>query len=100
MASSLWEILVPKFFNDAVEIPLAHHQLWDEFAITISPGMTILRSAKGRWVSGAGLQEEPMIPVLLLCDWNSITQLARFTKEHYAQHSIMFYKVSDEVHFV
>lgn len=97
---SLWEILVPKFWNDGTEIEIDHHKKWDEEALLISAGMTILRTAKGVWNNQKNLVSEGMIPVRLLCGWNEIHQLANFTREHYQQNVIMFYKISDEVHFV
>ena len=58
---SLWEVLVPATW-DEYEIPLKYHQIWVEGVRMISGGLTILKRAKGQWVSLEGeLFIEPMI---------------------------------------
>lgn len=96
----MWEILVPKCMNDGSEWSLYWHNEWDDFVLKISHGMTILRSAKGRWRHSAGQQEEQMIPVRVICSPAEMTKIARFTKEHYEQKVVLFYRVSNEVYFI
>lgn len=59
----LWEILVPTMMNGK-PVMTKYHKVWDEKVRAISNGLTILKSAKGEWVSSSGeLFAERMIPV-------------------------------------
>lgn len=111
----LWEILVPhsleKFCFGITEdrenkygyykVRMSHHKLWDSRAMKYSEGCTILRSGKGTWKDDLGdYITERMIPVRLLITRSDIFELAEFTKEHYKQDAVMFYRVSEEVHII
>jgi hypothetical protein len=94
----MWEILVPRCDNDGTEIALAHHQAWDAFVRNQSGGLTILKPAKGNWVSPDGqLFVEPMIPVRIMCGRKTIVNIAEFTMKHYQQLAVLVYLVSSEV---
>lgn len=111
---SLWEILVPKYCTDEqfdniqkakynptvkmYEISMPHHHEWDDYVINVTGGgLTVMRSGKGTWICPKGKRvEESMIPVRILCTTKQINDIASFTKDHYAQEAIMFYKISDE----
>jgi hypothetical protein len=93
----LWEVLVPATWEEE-EIPLKYHHLWDEGVRTISGGLSILKTAKGHWVSPDGnLFIETMIPVRIFCSRTQIDQIADLTAIHYDQEAVMFYRVSNEV---
>ena len=96
--NSLWEILVPKYSNEKVEYPLGHHQAWDEEVRRISEGLTILKTAKGQWISREGeLFVETMIPVRIVCDEPSIDRIIDLTMQHYDQKAVLAYEISRRV---
>ncbi len=99
MQRKLWEILVPKYWNDGWLIELSHHRKWDEKVRAITGGMTILGSAKGLWVNPAGkLFEDRMIPVRIICTHAELDAIIDITLEHYPdQEAVMAYLVSEEV---
>tara|TARA_B100001971_G_C17859517_1_gene367626 strand:+ start:161 stop:475 length:315 start_codon:yes stop_codon:yes gene_type:complete len=93
----LWEILVPRYSNDNVEYAVEYHHQWDEKVREISGGLTILRTAKGHWVSDKDLFVEEMIPVKVYCDRESIDRIIDITIEHYQQKAVMAYEISSNV---
>ena len=94
----LWEILVPRAFNDCAEIPLSHHQLWDEKVRKIAGGLTILKPAKGIWESPSGeIFHEAMIPVRIVCTEDQIQKIIDETIHHYNQLAVMAYRISEHV---
>jgi hypothetical protein len=96
--SELWEVLVPRVLNTGVQIPLSHHQRWDENVRKIAGGLTILKTAKGVWESPDGkIFREEMIPVRISCTEEQIEQIIVLTIEHYDQEAVMAYRVSDKV---
>jgi hypothetical protein len=96
--SELWEILVPRRFNNGVEVPLSHHKSWDDMVRGIAGGLTILKSAKGVWESPSGeLFQEEMIPVRIACSLTQIHRVIGHTIVHYDQEAVMAYRISDEV---
>lgn len=98
---NLYEILVPTQFEDNKKpVRTKHHKKWDEFVRKISGGLTILKPAKGQWIFNNELYEDRVIPVRIACTELQIKEIAYFTKKHYRQISIMYYKISNEVYFV
>ncbi|MBS3147258.1 hypothetical protein J4219_00065 [Candidatus Woesearchaeota archaeon] len=98
MIKTLWEILVPKCDNFGKEYDLEHHHKWDEHVRNLAGGLTILKSAKGQWISPDGqLFSEPMIPVRIYCDEISIDTILDYTILHYEQKAVMAYEVSRNV---
>ncbi len=96
----LYEILVPTVRNNGRPIRLRFHKIWDQKVREIAGGMTILSPARGQWVSETGeLFVERMIPVRIACTKEQIEQIADFTRTYYDQKVILFYLVSNEVHF-
>ena len=96
--SELWEVLVPRVFNQGVEIPISHHRVWDEKVRQVAGGLTILKSAKGVWVSPTGeIFQEGMIPVRISCSEEQIRKIIDLTIDHYDQKAVMAYRVSDFV---
>ena len=100
---ALWELLVPtqmerkdkKIWN----ITTRYHRVWDKKVRDISGGLTVLRPAKGHWVSPTKeVFVERMIPVRIYCNKEEIMKISDFTAEYYNQEAIMFYKISDEVY--
>lgn len=100
-AKSLWEILVPNYSNENVKYSLDYHHQWDEKVREISGGLTILKPAKGQWVSTQGvLFSEEMIPVRIYCDEESIDLIITLTMTHYQQEAVLAYEISSRVKLV
>ncbi len=98
---SLWEILVPNYSNEKIKYTLEYHHQWDEKVRKISGGMTLLKTAKGQWMSNSGiLFSEEMIPVRIFCDEDSIDKIIALTMEHYQQEAVLAYEVSSRVKLV
>jgi len=94
----LGEILVPRADNAGNEYPLDYHHAWDEQVRSVAGGLTILRTAKGHWVSPEGkLFAEPMIPVRMLCTEEQLHSIAELTMQHYGQEAVLAYKISDKI---
>ena len=94
----LWEILVPKFSNDKRRYSISYHKEWDRKVQKISGGLTILRTAKGRWINpDKKLFSEEMIPVRVFCPEKEIDKIMKFTLEHYNQEEVFCYLVSEKV---
>lgn len=93
----MWEILVPAS-NKSLEFSYEHHKIWDEFVITISGGITIMKIAKGQWISPDNIRfKDRMIPVRIKCTRKQILKIIKFTMSHYKQDAVLAYKVSDDV---
>lgn len=96
--NKLWEILVPKHSNEGREYPVGYHRLWDENIEQLAGGITILRTARGRWVNLRGeVFVEEMIPVRICCDEGTIDGIIDFTLDHYNQEAVFAYEVSSNV---
>lgn len=101
---NVWEILVPTTINDK-PVKTRYHKVWDEKVRVISGGLTILKPAKGQWISEnpsnpSKLFSERVIPVRIACTKVEMFEIAKITKSYYEQLAVMFYKISDEVYFV
>lgn len=97
---SLYEILVPTVRMDRPGrfFTTRYHRLWDAKVRGIAGGLTILKPAKGQWLSPDGvLFDERMIPVRIACTKEQIDQIADLTAKHYQQKAVMYYRLSDEV---
>ena len=95
---AVWEILVPAESNSGVEFPLEHHKKWDAFVKDLTGGLTIMKSAKGHWVSKDGqTYYDKVIPCRIACSKKKIKKIIDFTIEHYRQKSVYAHKFSDEV---
>ena len=95
----LWEILVPTMMNGK-PVRTRHHKAWDEKVHPISGGLTILKPAKGQWISPSGsLIGERMIPVRIACTEDDIHKIMKITLKHYNQEEVMAYRISDKVIF-
>ena len=94
----MWEILVPASNNKDQKFTYEHHKVWDAFVKQITDGVTIMKTAKGEWVSPIGrLHIDRMIPCRIICNEKQIIKIIDFTIEHYDQEAILAYKVSDNV---
>ncbi|MDP3965936.1 MAG: hypothetical protein Q8Q04_00190 [archaeon] len=97
-SKSLWEILVPKFSNGGRKYPILYHKEWDRKVEKISGGLTILRTAKGRWINpDKKLFAEEMIPVRIYCTEKEIGKIMKLTLEHYNQEEVFCYLVSNKI---
>jgi len=93
----MWEILVPAS-NKSQEFTYEHHKQWDEFVITISGGLTVMKTAKGEWVSPDSRRfKDRMIPCRIKCTRSEIEKIIDFTIKHYEQEAVLAYKISEEV---
>jgi len=98
----VWEILVPKNWNTDVsegsEIHVDHHHKWDQYVSGLAGGLTITRSTLGYWQNDGKAIIERMIPVRIVCDFNTIRKIADFTLQHYKQDEVLTYQISDRVY--
>ena len=95
---ALWEILVPCMFEDTkTPVSTKHHKEWDKYVRTISPGLTILKPAKGQWIHEDKLYEDRVITVRLTASRSEVEKIVDFTIVHYRQLAVMAYKISNEV---
>jgi len=93
----MWEIFVPASNND-MEFSYEHHKMFDEFVKQKAGGITILRGAKGEWISPEGdLYKDRIIPCRICCTRDDMDCIMRFALNHYNQKAIMAYKLSDQV---
>ena len=98
MKTELWEILVPASNNKDLKFTYEHHKEWDEFVKDISGGVTIMKTAKGEWLSPTGeLYIDRMIPCRIACSYEELSIIIDFTIEHYKQKAVLAYKISDDV---
>jgi len=99
----LYEILIPTTKPDSMPgknrfFTTRYHRLWDAKVIKISKGLTVLRAARGVWVSPDGIVfKERMIPVRVSCNKDQIEIIMDLAAAHYQQQAIMAYKISSEV---
>lgn len=96
----LWEVLVPTFMNGK-PIKTKHHKQFDKMVRKISGGLSIFLPIKGQWFhpDSNELISERMIPVRFMATREEMDKVALFTVKHYCQHSVLVYKISDEVYF-
>ncbi|MBI2045434.1 hypothetical protein HYT23_05220 [Candidatus Pacearchaeota archaeon] len=98
MTKTLWEILVPRFSNEGEEYPTDYHKKWDEAIRSIVGGITILRTAKGHWISPDGkIFIEEMIPVRIHCDSKELERIMSYTLSYYNQEAVFAYELSSNV---
>lgn len=96
--SELWEILVPASNNKDQNFSYEQHKEWDAFVKKITGGLTIMKTAKGEWVSPTGkLYVDRMIPCRIVCSEEQISEIIDFTIEHYNQEAVLAYKISENV---
>ena len=96
--TELWEILVPASNNKDKEFTYEHHKAWDEFVKNLAGGVTIMKTAKGQWVSPNGeLYLDRMIPCRIICNKKQIIEIIDFTIKHYNQEAVLAFKISDTV---
>ena len=99
----VFTILVPTQYEDTKKyVSTKHHKEWDKFVLkTTNNGLTVLpKTVKGMWVNNGKTFTDRCIPVIIACTEAQIDQIAQFTKTHYRQLSIMYFKISDDVKFV
>lgn len=94
----LFEILVPCQYNTGKPVRTRHHKEWDKAVRKISGGLTILKPAKGQWLSKDGtLFDERMIPVRIVCTDKQMARIMKFTICHYRQLAVLAYEISNNV---
>ena len=98
MCKELWEILVPVTNNNGITFGYEHHEAWDEFVKNLTGGVTIMKVAKGQWVSPEGeVYVDRMIPCRIVCNEEQISEIIDFTIEHYDQEAVLAYRISTNV---
>jgi hypothetical protein len=98
MTEELWEILVPASNNKDQKFTYEHHKEWDAFVKKITGGVTIMKTAKGQWVSPHGkIYVDRMIPCRIVCTEEQINEIIDFTLEHYNQEAVLAYRISTNV---
>jgi hypothetical protein len=97
MSEELWEILVPAS-NGKDRFSYEHHKQWDSFVKNITGGVTVMKPAKGQWVSPTGkLYIDRMIPCRIVCSEEQISEIIDFTIDHYNQEAVLAYRISTNV---
>ena len=99
MNTELWEILVPASNNKDKEFSYEHHKAWDAFVKNITGGLTVMKTAKGQWVSPiTGVEYlDRIIPCRIACTEEQIKKIVLFTIKHYDQEAVMAYQISTKV---
>ena len=98
MKDQMWEILVPASNNKDLGFTYEHHKAWDAFVRSVTGGVTIMKTAKGEWVSPTGkLYKDRMIPCRIICTEEQISEIIDFTIDHYKQEAVLAYKISNDV---
>lgn len=99
LMKKLYEILIPTIKNER-PIRTRYHKVWDKFVKEITGGLTVLRPAKGVWVSPSKKTvEERMIPVRVCCTPEQLDEILLFSLTYYAQEVMMAYEISNNVIF-
>ena len=98
MNPELWEVLVPASNNNDLKFTYAHHKEWDAYVKKLTGGVTIMKVAKGQWVSPTGkLYLDRMIPCRIVCTEEQISEIIDFTIDHYKQEAVLAYRISTNV---
>jgi hypothetical protein len=96
--TELWEILVPASNGKKKEFSYKHHKEWDAFVKNLTNGVTVMKTAKGQWISPHGqLYLDRMIPCRIICTKEQIIKIIDFTIQHYDQEAVLAFKISDDV---
>lgn len=97
LTEPMWEIFVPASYGKN-EYTYEHHKKFDEYVKQKAGGITVLRGAKGEWISPEGkLYKDKIIPCRICCSQCDIVNIMKFALKHYNQKAIMAYKISDQV---
>lgn len=91
----MYLVFVPVAGNNGVEFPVTFHEKWDAEVCKTTGGMTIFRSAVGKWVNDGSTQVEKMIPVMIGCDDTEIRGIIEFTKSFYRQIAIAYVRMGN-----
>ena len=101
MKIEMWEIYVPACIpNASKKYRISHHKQWDEFVVSITGGLTIMKSAKGVWINSIGKKiNEKMIPCRIACTEEQMHKIVDFTIKHYDQEAVLAYQISEKTIF-
>lgn len=96
--TELWEILVPAS-SSAQKFGMKHHYAWDTYVEEITGGLTVMRAAKGSWISPEGDKYiDRIIPVrVAVKSREDLNKIIDFTIQHYKQEAVMAFLVSTNV---
>lgn len=97
----MYEIIIPTMYGDTLKpIKTKHHKSWDRWVQSITGGLTILSSAKGKWIYNGVEYPEKVIPVRICCEQKDIQRIIQFTLSHYRQKVVLAYCVSSEIYMM
>ena len=98
MDYEVWEVLVPASNNKDLKFAYEHHKEWDAYVKKLTGGVTIMKVAKGEWVSPTGrVYTDRMIPCRIVCTEEQISDIIDFTIDHYKQEAVLAYRISTNV---
>ena len=79
--TQLWEIFVPYHKNNGEKYNIRHHRIWDNKVMDITQGMTIMKLAKGKWMTQSGKKyRDTVIPVRIACERKHIIRIMEITR--------------------
>lgn len=98
MTKEIWEILVPASNDRDLKFTHSHHKAWDAYVKNVTGGVTIMKTAKGEWVSPSGkTHTDRMIPCRIVCTEEQVSDIIDFTIAHYSQEAVLAYRISTNV---
>ncbi len=101
MMKKLFEIYVPTQRNDGRPIKTRHHREWDRRVRKLTGGLTIYKPVIGQWIDADEiLYKERMIPVRIVATDKEMKKIGEMTKKFYDQLAVLYYTLSQEVHYV
>lgn len=95
---AVYRILVPTVSNEGKPFRKRHHIQWDKKVLEITGGLTInAPTIVEKWLdTEKKLYTDRNIPVDIICNAEEINVIREFTKKHYNQKAVCYYKISDE----
>lgn len=98
--NSLYEILIPVYYNDGDAIPSKVITEWTDFTIKLAGGLTRFPEVIGSWRSQNGkVYTEYMVPFRVACKKEDMEKLAELALRLFKQEAIMITEVSNNVIF-
>lgn len=96
---SLWNIYIPKHYNDGQPISQDKLDKWFRLASGFSQGMTV-SDVQGFYIEDGNTYIDHNYAILLTTTKSGIDYLARYAKREFDQKSVMYFNVTDNVYFV
>ena len=99
MKTILFELLIPLTDNSGHKFTDSHNAKFFQFVRNLAGGLTALSPANGQWVDSGKVYKERVRPIRIACNPATIRKIAEYAKQFYKQFSIMYYQLSNKVHF-